>query len=153
VEDQLIVSLGAAVVACLVDVCRGQRGYSCLAGFGVHRQPAQLDDSRGPELRRLRIFQLRRECHVLQHIKQTTEVRVRFGRRVAKAAIAARVVLERAIERRTDGAVDIVYHVADVDELLRWVLGWGEQAEVLAPARVRARVCELLEAIGRRYAP
>jgi len=87
------------------------------------------------------------------HSEQTTEVRVRFGRRVAKAAIAASVVLERAIERRTDGAVDIVYHVADVDELLRWVLGWGEQAEVLAQARVRARVCELLEAIGRRYAP
>jgi len=86
------------------------------------------------------------------HSDRTTEVQVRFTPRVAKAAIAARVVSERAMERGADGSVDIAYQVADVGELLRWVLGWGEQAEVLAPEPVRAAMCELLAAIGRRYA-
>jgi predicted DNA-binding transcriptional regulator YafY len=87
------------------------------------------------------------------HSDQTSEVRVRFSPRVAKAAIAARIVLERAVERTADGFADITYHVADVDELLRWILGWGAQAEVVSPAPVRQRMRELLDAIGQRYGP
>jgi predicted DNA-binding transcriptional regulator YafY len=87
------------------------------------------------------------------HSDQTSEVRVRFGPRVAKAAMAARVVSERAIERAADGSVDITYQVSDVDELLRWALGWGEQAQIVGPAPVRQRMRELLDAIRRRYSP
>lgn len=85
------------------------------------------------------------------HSDQMTKVRVRFSARVAKAAVAARVVAERAIERCNDGSVDISYNVADVDELLRWVLGWGAQAEIVEPAEVRARMSELISAIRTRY--
>lgn len=85
------------------------------------------------------------------HSGQLTAVRVRFIARVAKAAIAARVVAERAIDRRPDGSVEITYNVADVDELLRWVLGWGAQAEVLDPPAVRMRMIELIAAIRTVY--
>ena len=37
---------------------------------------------------------------------ETTEVRVRFDKRVAKAATAARVVADRKIERVDDGGVE-----------------------------------------------
>jgi proteasome accessory factor B len=80
-----------------------------------------------------------------------TEVRVRFEARVAKAAIAARVVAERQIERDGSGAVDITYRVADVDELVRWVLGWGAQAEVVSPLELRARIGALADDIARKY--
>lgn len=80
-----------------------------------------------------------------------TAVRVRFIARVAKAAAAARVVSGRAVERNADGSVEITYNVADVDELLRWVLGWGAQAEVLEPPAVRMRMIELIASIRAVY--
>lgn len=85
------------------------------------------------------------------HSDQMTHVRVHFSARVAKAAIAARVVAERAIERGADGSVDISYNVADVDELLRWVLGWGAQAEIVDPPEIRARMNELIFSIRGLY--
>ena len=80
-----------------------------------------------------------------------TEVRVHFAPRVAKAAIAARVVAERQIDRRDDGAVAITYRVADVDELVRWVLGWGAQAEVTSPPELRQRIATLAREIATKY--
>ncbi len=87
------------------------------------------------------------------HNDQTTEVRVRFAPRVAKAAVAARIVADFAAEAKADGSAEIAYRVADVDELVRWVLGWGGQAEILAPEFVRARIAELTQAIARKYLP
>ncbi|MDQ2864714.1 MAG: WYL domain-containing protein [Candidatus Eremiobacteraeota bacterium] len=87
----------------------------------------------------------------VMHGTETTAVRVRFAPRVAKAAIAARVVTQRNVERNADGSAEIEYSVADVDELVRWVLGWGAQAEILAPPEVRARVAEVLTDIVAKY--
>ncbi len=85
------------------------------------------------------------------HADETTEVRVRFAPRVAKAAVAARIVAERELEHGKDGSVEIGYRVADVDELVRWVLGWGTQAEILAPPAARARIAELSAEISTKY--
>lgn len=82
---------------------------------------------------------------------QVTEVRVRFAPRVAKAAIAARIVEDRAVNRQSDGSVEIAYRVSDVDELVRWVLGWGPQAEVTGPDAVRARIRMLTAEIAAKY--
>jgi predicted DNA-binding transcriptional regulator YafY len=86
------------------------------------------------------------------HSGAPAEVRVRFSPRVAKAAIAARVVAERDVERLADGSAEIVFHVDDVDEIVRWILGWGDQAEIVGPAQVRERVASLLASISRKYA-
>jgi predicted DNA-binding transcriptional regulator YafY len=81
----------------------------------------------------------------------TTEVRVRFAPRVAKAAMAARIVADRNISRQSDGAVEITYSVADVDELIRWVLGWAAQAEIVSPASARDRLRMLVAEISAKY--
>jgi predicted DNA-binding transcriptional regulator YafY len=86
------------------------------------------------------------------HSDATTEVRVRFAPRVAKAAIAARVVAGRAIAQDGDGSVDITYDVADVEELARWVLSWGAQAEIVAPPQARERIERLSAEIAEIYA-
>lgn len=86
------------------------------------------------------------------HSGETTEVRVRFASRVAKAAAAAHIVANRKITQRRDGSTEIAYRVADVDELVRWVLGWGAQAEVIAPAAVRARIAALAGEVAKKYA-
>lgn len=85
------------------------------------------------------------------HGDAVMQARVRFAPRVAKAAIAARVVSDRAIDRRDDGAVEITYHVSDIDELARWVLGWGAQAEVIEPAALRDRMRLLVAEILSKY--
>jgi len=85
------------------------------------------------------------------HSDATTDVRVRFAPRVAKAAVAARIVADRAIEENADGSVQITYSVADVNELTRWVLSWGAQAEVLAPAAARDGVRGLLAEMATNY--
>jgi len=86
------------------------------------------------------------------HSDATTEVKVRFAPRVAKAASAVRVVAGRAIAENGDGSVDITYNVADVEELARWVLSWGSEAEILAPAQARERIAELSGKISALYA-
>jgi predicted DNA-binding transcriptional regulator YafY len=87
----------------------------------------------------------------VMHGTQTTGVRVRFAPRVAKAAVAARVVAEQQIERHDDGSVEITYRIADIDELVRWVLGWGAQAEILTPPEVRTRIRSLANEIAAKY--
>ena len=76
---------------------------------------------------------------------------MRFAPRVAKAAVAAQVVAERQVVRGEDGSAEITYHVADVDELVRWILGWGAQAEIIGPRAARRRIAELSEEIARKY--
>lgn len=85
------------------------------------------------------------------HSDKTQEVRVRFEPRVAKAAMAARVVAERNVRRLHDGSAEIVYNVADLDELCRWILSWGPQAEILSPAAARDRVHMLIAEIAAKY--
>lgn len=86
------------------------------------------------------------------HGGSPSEARVRFAARVAKAAVAAQVVAERNIERRDDGSAEIVFHVDDVDELVRWILGWGDQAEILEPPDVRNRIASLAREVASKYA-
>jgi predicted DNA-binding transcriptional regulator YafY len=42
--------------------------------------------------------------------------------------------------------------VADMEELVRWVLGWGAQAEILSPAHARERIAALAREIAAKYA-
>jgi predicted DNA-binding transcriptional regulator YafY len=89
----------------------------------------------------------------VMHGDRTIAVRVRFAPRVAKAAVAARVVAQREVLRNPDGSADIDYHVADLDELVRWILGWGAQAEILSPESARTRIASLAEAVAGKYTP
>ncbi|TAM76989.1 WYL domain-containing protein [bacterium] len=88
---------------------------------------------------------------VLHDDGEPVEVTVRFASRVAKAAAQARVVRERRVRHLPDGTCEIAFRVASVDELVRWVLGWGEEAEIIAPPAARERVGALAEAVAARY--
>lgn len=87
----------------------------------------------------------------VMHAGEISEVSVVFDARVAKAAIAARVVAARSVDRRADGTAMITYRVGDTDELVRWVLGWGAQAEIVAPPAIRARAAQIAREISVRY--
>jgi predicted DNA-binding transcriptional regulator YafY len=86
------------------------------------------------------------------HGSDVVEVRVRFAARVAKAAIAARVVAKQHIDRLENGDVEITFPVTDVEELIRWTLSWGSQAKILEPREARIRTRSLLTEITKNYA-
>lgn len=88
----------------------------------------------------------------VMHTERTVNVRVRFDARVAKAASAARIVSEQNVSQLGDGSVEIAYGVADLNELARWVLGWGAQAEIVEPEEARERVRSMAGEIAAKYA-
>lgn len=75
-------------------------------------------------------------------------IRVRFD------PWAARLVRERfwhdsqILHERRDGGAELELHLASLEEIERWILSWGEHAEVVAPAELRTRVA----AAGKRIA-
>jgi predicted DNA-binding transcriptional regulator YafY len=87
----------------------------------------------------------------VRHATTTAEVTVRFSPVVAKAAQAQQVGRDRRVAPRADGGVDITYRVADPLEIVRWSLGWGAEAEVLAPEEARAAAAEIARNVAARY--
>lgn len=75
-------------------------------------------------------------------------VRLRFD------SWAAQLVRERfwhdsqELAERRDGGLDLTLQLADLAEVERWVLSWGEHVEVLGPKGLRQRIAE----VGRRLA-
>ena len=57
-----------------------------------------------------------------------------------------------AVKDRRDGGCDLSLSVAGLDEVKRWVLRFGDGAEVLRPKRLRESVAAELKAMGRMYA-
>jgi predicted DNA-binding transcriptional regulator YafY len=87
----------------------------------------------------------------VRHAQTLIEVTVRFSPVVAKAAAAANVAREKRLARRDDGGLDITYRVSDPLEIVRWSLGWGAEAEVVAPESARASAREIAQRIIARY--
>ncbi len=87
----------------------------------------------------------------VRHATTTAAVTVRFSPVVAKAAQAQQVARGRQVVPRPDGGVDITYSVADPLEIVRWSLGWGAEAEVLAPPEARAAAADIARSVAARY--
>jgi predicted DNA-binding transcriptional regulator YafY len=87
----------------------------------------------------------------VHHAAEPTEVTIRFSPIVAKAARRARVAPQRRVDERSDGAVEIVYAVADPLEIVRWSLGWGGEAEVIGPDDARRSAREMVQRIADHY--
>jgi len=86
------------------------------------------------------------------HGDTVAEVTVRFSPVVAKAAAARTIARDQRLVRRPDGHVEITYRVADPLEIVRFSLGWGAEAEVVAPDEARRAAAELVRALAARYA-
>jgi len=87
----------------------------------------------------------------VHHSAQPTEVTIRFSSIVAKAARRARVAPQRRVVEQKDGSLEIVYAVADPLEIVRWSLGWGGEAEVIAPPEIRDSARDIIAQIARHY--
>lgn len=80
-----------------------------------------------------------------------TEVTVRYEPIVARAALAARILAHRRVHSDPDGSITITYRVRNVNELARWVLGWGTEAEIISPESARVVIAQMATGISTRY--
>ncbi len=80
-----------------------------------------------------------------------TDVVVRFSPLVARNV--AEVVWHRTqrIEWRGDGGIDFHVRVAGIREISWWILGYGDQAEVLKPQRLRKLIAQHACRLAERY--
>jgi predicted DNA-binding transcriptional regulator YafY len=88
----------------------------------------------------------------IMHSDAPAAVTVRFSAVVSGAARAERIVRDRTIVELPDGAIEVTYGVDDLDELVRWTLRWGTEAEIVAPPEARAGAGALAAALAECYA-
>jgi proteasome accessory factor B len=80
------------------------------------------------------------------------DVRVRFTATVASIVHEYPLVEGQTLEDAADGGVVLTARVAGIPEAMRWVLGWGRDAEVLAPRELREAVAQQVKGAAARYA-
>jgi proteasome accessory factor B len=91
------------------------------------------------------------ESFGITHEGKTETVRIEFSR------AAARPIQERTwhpsqkIEKRADGSVVLTMESAGLEEIVRWVLSYGAEAKVLAPAALAERVRKAHAEAAKRY--
>lgn len=84
---------------------------------------------------------------------ERTHVRIAFDTRVARYVRRRNWHPTQKIEERPDKSLVLELDVRGTVELTSWVLGFGEHAEVLAPATLRNEVARAHGAAAARYAP
>lgn len=77
---------------------------------------------------------------------------IRFSPRAARYATERRLGGECKIEEHPDGSITLTIATSGREDLLRWILGFGAEAEVLSPedfrAEARTRISAMLELYG-----
>lgn len=79
------------------------------------------------------------------------DIRVRFSPPVARLATETRWHPTQAIEEEPDGSVVLCLRTRGLNEIARWLAGYGRAVEVLAPPELRAAVRAIGEGIVARY--
>jgi predicted DNA-binding transcriptional regulator YafY len=80
-----------------------------------------------------------------------TQVRVFFDEKVARYVKRREWHPTQTIEK-VNGGIILTLQVHGTVELMSWVLGFGEKAEILEPESLRAEVARVVEAAAKRYA-
>ncbi|MEW6200799.1 MAG: WYL domain-containing transcriptional regulator [bacterium] len=81
---------------------------------------------------------------------EETEVRVKFSPRIAPLIEEHQWQPQQGIEKRGDGSIIFTAVVKGTFEIRRWILGWGEDAEVLAPEGLREEIKSIASTIANR---
>ena len=80
------------------------------------------------------------------------DVQLHFEPKVAGNVAEVRWHASQKIEWNDDGSIDFRVRVNGLGEISWWVLGYGDQVEVIAPPELRERVCDVAKSMVQRYA-
>lgn len=134
-----------------------------LAGFSRHHQAIRtfaLDGFREVEWRRGDRFDYPGDFRPEQLTEgafglirgEPTQVRIRFDDKVARYVQRRQWHPSQRFRRAPGGGVEMTLDVRGTVELVSWVLGFGDKAEVLEPADLRASVAGELGRAAAAYA-
>jgi proteasome accessory factor B len=85
--------------------------------------------------------------------ERTEDVVLRFSPNVARRAAETRWHPSQETEWQPDGSLVWQGRIAGTREIRIWIMGWGADVEVLAPAALREEVAAELERGARLYSP
>lgn len=88
----------------------------------------------------------------LRHGEELVMVRVRFSAHQARWVRERRYHKSQQIEELPDGGLLLTLRVAGTEEVRRWLLGYGAEAEVLEPETLRDEIREAVEKLRKIYA-
>lgn len=80
-------------------------------------------------------------------------VRIRFQPLVAHNVAEVQWHKTQQLRFRRDGTLDFRVTVGSLKEILWWVLGYGDQAEVLEPPELRRQITQKIESMRNTYRP
>ncbi|HOM19012.1 MAG TPA: transcriptional regulator, partial [Thermoguttaceae bacterium] len=123
--------------------------------FNVGRiQEATLLEDRVRIPRRFSIDRyLRNAWHLIPEPGRDREVHVRFGPKVATNVAEVIWHKTQRVEFRSDGSLDFYAKVSGLNEISWWILGYGDQAEVLDPPELRKLIARHIAHLTQVYQP
>jgi predicted DNA-binding transcriptional regulator YafY len=65
---------------------------------------------------------------------------------------AQHITFTGEISEDEEGAVVMAYKISSATQLIRWLLSWGEEMEVLAPPEIRTAVAQATKQMAARHA-
>ena len=77
---------------------------------------------------------------------------VRFSARVAERVREREWHESQAMRELPDGGLELELRLGALTEVEQWILGWGADAEALAPAELRRNIARTARALAGRYA-
>jgi proteasome accessory factor B len=89
---------------------------------------------------------------MLQSGGPTTDVTIRLSPVVAASVVSRRWQAAQRVTVRKDGSADITFAVSDMDEAVRWALGLGAEARVVAPPRAVEAARRTVDRLRNQYA-
>lgn len=90
--------------------------------------------------------------HLIRERGRRTRVRIRFEKMVAQNVAEVHWHKTQKTRWNPDGTLDFRVTVDGLNEISWWVLGYGDQAEVLEPSELRELLHKRIEAMRMRYA-
>ena len=96
---------------------------------------------------------LRNAWHLIPEPGPDREVVVRFSKRVAQNVAEVAWHKTQRLEFNDDGTLDFKVTVSGLGEISWWILGYGDQAEVIRPAELRKILAGHAARLLARYEP
>jgi proteasome accessory factor B len=89
--------------------------------------------------------------HLIREPQQRHEVVIRFQPQVARNVAEVRWHRTQTCRWLDDGALEFRVTVDGLTEILWWILGYGDQAEVLAPPQLRSMLRDRVARMRQTY--
>ena len=89
--------------------------------------------------------------HLIPEPGGDEEVVIRFRKKVARNVAEVHWHKTQRLEMRADGTLDFHITVSGLNEISWWILGYGDQAEVLKPDRLRDMIAQHAARMVKAY--